>query len=179
MIGVKPMFWAFVAMAGAIPLLLSSCRENAVGIQNPNLAPIISEAQIEGLKTELRLGTFAGFTKDESDTLPKRIPAGDSATRSIFESEQVDAWAVISGFPKGVQATIIVNASQLRAGIPRDWPVYSTAKINTCCVGAWDGKTRLQLGIPFWNDPESLPFSMTYEMTIQGIVVLKDSITIE
>ena len=164
---------------GAITVILASCQENAGTIQNPNLAPEISTAQIESLKTELRLGTFAGFMQDEFDTLPKRIPSGDSATRSRFEHEQVNAWAMISGFPKGVQATVVVNAFEVIGGKSKAWPAYSTAKMNTCCVDPWDGKTHMQLGIPFWNDPESLPYSMAFEMTIQGIVILKDSITIE
>lgn len=154
-------------------LLLASC------LNDPNSAPEISTGQIEGLSMELRVGKYASFTKNASDTLPKHIQSGDSATKAVFATEQVNAWVVISGFPKGVQANIVVNTVVKRGTQIESRPASATAKMNTCCVEDWGGTTTMQLQLPFWNKPEDLPFSMVFEVQVQNKTMLVDSLTIE
>jgi hypothetical protein len=147
-------------------------------LQNPNSAPDISSDQIGNLKSELRLAKYSVFTKNELDTLPKNILTSDSAIKSMFENEQINAWLLMADFPKGVQATIVVNVTETRGGKTSERRMAATAKMNTCCSSNWNGTTWIQLQVPFWNHPEDLPFKLVYEAKIQEIAILKDSITI-
>lgn len=156
----------------AVALLFAAC------LDNPNSAPELSTTKIDQIKLELRLAKYSSFMKNESDTLPKHIQASDTGTKNIFGREQVNAWAMLANLPKGVQATIQVNATESRAGKITESPGTTIVKLNTCCDDNWNRSSRVQLQVPFWNRPEDLPYKIVYEVRIQGIPKLIDSITI-
>jgi hypothetical protein len=163
-----------------ISILLVSCLENTNSSpsENPNSFPSINPDQIGKIKPELRLAEYSSFLKNESDTLPKNILTNDSVTKSLFGEKQINAWLIMNNFPKGVQASIVVNAMENRAGKSSGLPLTMSAKINTCCIDKWDGSTWIQLQVPFRNHPEDLPYKLVFEAKMQEVMILKDSITI-